>query len=118
MDDRKKMLKPPTDEPKKQPSDKKDINNSEKSEDGLREVIMRIITDDKYKKLLIKDIDKALAEYELTEMQIMLIKSLDPSDIEKLSPENVDEFFSADSAVYTPDIDENPENEEAKEEDI
>lgn len=51
-------------------------------------------------------------------MQSILIKSLDEEDFDKLTAENMEEFFAADSAVYTPDMDAQLEIEEATEDDI
>ncbi len=36
-------------------------------------------------------------------MQLLLLRSLDEEDLAKLTPENLDEFFAVDSAVYTPE---------------
>lgn len=90
-------------------------NNSDTEE--LKNLIMRLALDDDFKQLLIQNPDKALEEYQLNEMQKVLIRSLDEEDIEKLSPENIDEFFAADSAVYTPEYTDE-EAEESDEDDI
>lgn len=47
-----------------------------------------------------------------------MIKSLTKEDYDKLTPENINEYFSADSAIYTPDFDENIEIEYADEDEI
>lgn len=84
----------------------------------IQEVITRAVQDEEFKSLLVNDPDIALKDYELSEMQLMLIKSLDEEDFDKLTAENMEEFFAADSAVYTPDIDAQLEIEEATEDDI
>ncbi len=83
----------------------KETKHSEMNEDnsGIKMVILRIISDVDFKEELIEDADKALEGYELNEVQKILIKSLSPDDIENLTPENIEEYFSADAAVYTPD---------------
>jgi len=95
-------------------------NQDEMSQDTaeVKEVIMRAVQDQEFKQLLISDPDKALSEYNLTEFQKMLIGNLELEDLEKLTPENLEEYFSADSAVYTPDVEAELGVEEADEEDI
>ncbi|MDW2799933.1 hypothetical protein RZO55_20380 [Clostridium boliviensis] len=92
------------------------LENQDFSE--IRSLLMRAIKDAEFKKMLISDTDKVLEEYNFTEVQKILIKSLREDDIDKLSPENLEEYFSADSAVYTPDVEEELLMEEAGEDDI
>lgn len=99
------------------------VNNNENQENPqeqteIKELITRAIQDAGFKALLISDPDRAMESYNLTDVQKMLIKSLREEDINKLTPENLEEFFSADAAVYTPDTDAEFEMEEAGEEDI
>jgi len=84
----------------------------------VKEVILRAVQEPEFRELLVTDPDKALAGYNLTEFQRMLITTLEKDDLEKLTPENLEEYFSADSAVYTPDIESEIDTEEASEEDI
>lgn len=70
---------------------------------GIKMVIIRLLSDEDFKDELIENPDVALADYELSEVQKILIKSLSPEDLEDLSPDNIEEYFSADAAVYTPD---------------
>lgn len=56
-------------------------------------IFKRVVTDNDYKQLLLSDPDKALEEYEISETQALLIKSLSVEDLEKLSPDNLDEFL-------------------------
>ncbi len=63
----------------------------------------RIVSEPDFKQLLLSDPDTALQGYDLTQTQIMMVKSLDEEDFGKLTPENLTEYFSADAAVYTPD---------------
>lgn len=87
-------------------------NNNEKNVENLndtsalQEFIEVLITDEEMKEKFIANPEEVLKDYELNESQRLLLMSLEQEDIMKLSPENVEEFFSADSAVYTPEIDE------------
>jgi hypothetical protein len=83
--------------------EKKNVMNESEDNSGIKMVIMRILSDDDFKQELLADPDKALEGYNLTEVQRILIKTLGPDDLEKITPDNVNEFFSADAAVYTPD---------------
>ena len=69
----------------------------------IKVVLERSINDGEFRRQLLDDPDTALTGYELSEVQVMLLRSLDESDLDKLTPENLDEYFSVDSAVYTPD---------------
>lgn len=69
----------------------------------VKEVLERAIADPDFARALLDDPDTALAGYELSEVQLLLLRSLDQEDLEKLSPDNLDEFFAVDSAVYTPE---------------
>jgi len=69
----------------------------------VKEVLERAITDPDFARRLIDDPDAALAGYVLSEVQLLLLRSLDEDDLAKLTPENLDEFFAVDSAVYTPE---------------
>lgn len=80
-----------------------DCNDGGEDNSGIKMVIMRILSDEDFKQELMEDPDQALDGYELTEVQKILIKSLSPEDLDKLTPENIHEYFSADAAVYTPD---------------
>lgn len=84
----------------------------------IKEIVMRAVQEPEFREQLAADADTALAEYNLTEFQKILITTLDKDDLEKLTPENLEEYFSADSAVYTPDIESEIIAEEADEEDI
>ena len=87
-------------------------NNNEKNvtnindTGALQEFIETLITDEEMKERFIENPDEILKDYDLNESQRLLLKSLDKEDIMKLTPENVEEYFSADSAVYTPEVDE------------
>jgi hypothetical protein len=69
----------------------------------IKEVLERAIGDPAFGRQLLDDPDTALADYRLTEVQVLLLRSLDEDDLAKLTPENLDEYFAVDSAVYTPD---------------
>jgi hypothetical protein len=84
----------------------------------IKDLIIRAVQDPDFKALLIKDPDKAIENYKLTEVQKMLIKTLGEEDLNKLTPENLEEYFSADAAVYTPDIGDELLAEKAEEDDI
>jgi hypothetical protein len=66
-------------------------------------LFQRVVTDPDFKALLVDDPDKAIEGFGLSEAQIVMVKNLEPEDLDKLTPENLAEFFSADAAVYTPD---------------
>lgn len=84
----------------------------------IKDLILRAIQEPAFKAMLVQDPDRAMAGYELTETQKMLVKTLRPEDLEKLTPENLEEYFSADSAVYTPDLEAELAPEKAEEDDI
>jgi hypothetical protein len=63
----------------------------------------RIVTDPEFKRHLLTDPDTALRGYDLSQAQILMVKTLEDDDFGKLTPENLAEYFSADAAVYTPD---------------
>jgi hypothetical protein len=67
----------------------------------VKEVLERAIADQDFARKLLDDPDAALAGYDLTEVQLLLLRSLDEDDLAKLTPENLEEFFAVDSAVYT-----------------
>jgi hypothetical protein len=69
----------------------------------VKEVLERAIADPGFARALLDDPDTALAGYALSEVQLLLLRSLDEEDLEKLTPDNLDEFFAVDSAVYTPE---------------
>ncbi len=102
-------------------------NNNEKNvtnindTSALQEFIETLITDEDMKERFIENPDEILKDYDLNESQRLLLKSLDKEDIMKLTPENVEEYFSADSAVYTPEVDEDLldyENQNAEGDDL
>lgn len=69
----------------------------------VKDVLERAVADPAFGRQLLDDPDTALAGYDLTEVQLLLLRSLDEEDLAKLTPENLDEFFAVDSAVYTPE---------------
>ncbi|HEY8473293.1 MAG TPA: Os1348 family NHLP clan protein [Natronosporangium sp.] len=69
----------------------------------VKEVLERAIADPEFGRQLLDDPDTALAGYELSEVQLLLLRSLDEEDLAKLTPENLEEYFAVDSAVYTPE---------------
>ena len=69
----------------------------------VKDVLERAIADSAFGRLLLDDPDAALADYDLSEVQLLLLRSLDEEDLAKLTPENLEEFFAVDSAVYTPE---------------
>ena len=69
----------------------------------VKEVLERAVADPAFAQQLLDDPDTALAGYDLTEVQLLLLRSLDEEDLAKLTPENLEEFFAVDSAVYTPE---------------
>jgi hypothetical protein len=73
------------------------------SQSQVKEVLERAIADPEFARRLLEDPDAALAGYELSEVQLLLLHSLDEEDLAKLTPENLEEFFAVDSAVYAPE---------------
>jgi len=69
----------------------------------VKEVLERAVADPAFARQLLDDPDTALAGYVLSEVQLLLLRSLDEEDLAKLTPENLDEYFAVDSAVYTPE---------------
>jgi hypothetical protein len=69
----------------------------------VKAVLERAIADAAFGRKLLDDPDAALASYVLSDVQLLLLRSLDEEDLAKLTPENLDEFFAVDSAVYTPE---------------
>ncbi|GAA1641419.1 Os1348 family NHLP clan protein [Catellatospora bangladeshensis] len=69
----------------------------------VKDVLERAVADPEFGRLLLDDPDAALAGYDLSEVQLLLLRSLDEEDLAKLTPENLEEFFAVDSAVYTPE---------------
>ncbi len=63
----------------------------------------RIIGDPAFKQQLLTDPDAALEGYDLSQAQKLMVKTLEEEDFDKLSMDNLAEYFSADAAVYTPD---------------
>ena len=88
------------------------------SENAIQVIMEKAITDSEFKKALLENPDEILNQYVISEISRIMIKSLTEEDYEKLTPENIVEYFSADSAIYTPDFDDNIEVEYANEEEI
>jgi hypothetical protein len=63
----------------------------------------RIVAEPAFKQQVLTDPDAALQGYDLSQAQVMMVKTLESDDFDKLTPENLAEYFSADAAVYTPD---------------
>jgi hypothetical protein len=75
----------------------------EAGQNKVKEVLERAVTDPDFARGLLDDPDTALAGYVLSETQLLLLSSLDEEDLAKLTPENLDEFFAVDAAVYAPE---------------
>lgn len=73
------------------------------SQNQIKDVLERAVTDQDFGRQLLDDPDAALAGYVLSEVQLLLLRSLDEEDLAKLTPENLEEYFAVDSAVYTPE---------------
>lgn len=78
-------------------------NGGNNQRSSISELFKKVLTDPEFKELLQNDPDKAMEDYDLSEPQKIMIKNLDEEDYKKLSQENLEEFFAADAAVYTPD---------------
>lgn len=88
------------------------------NESAIQEIMEKAISDPEFKAKLIEDPDKVLEQYNISEISRIMIKSLTAEDYEKLTPENINEYFSADSAIYTPDFDDSIEVDYAEEDEI
>ena len=80
-----------------------DLANAAEERTQIKDVLERAVTDPVFGALLLEDPDAALIDYQLSEVQMLLLRSLDKEDLEKLTPENLNEHFAIDSAVYTPE---------------
>lgn len=69
----------------------------------LKDVLTRAISDAGFCRQLLDHPDRALAGYALSEVQLLLLRSLDEEYFAKLTPESLEEYFAVDSAVYTPE---------------
>lgn len=76
---------------------------SEAGQNQIKDVLERAITDAAFGRQLLDDPDAALDGYQLSEVQLLLLRSLDEEDLAKLTPENLEAYFAVDSAVYTPE---------------
>jgi hypothetical protein len=79
-----------------------DSTPGEEAPSQVKVVLERAIADAAFARQLLDDPDTALAGYVLSDVQLLLLRSLDEEDLTKLTPENLDEFFAVDSAVYIP----------------
>lgn len=94
------------------------VETASASGNAIQEIMEKAITDEEFKKQLLNDPDSVLDAYNISEISRIMIKSLTEEDYDKLTPENISEYFSADSAIYTPDFDDSIEVEYAEEDDI
>lgn len=99
-------------------TDERLIEVSSMSDNAIQEIMKKAITDSEFKKALLEEPDKILGQYDISEITRIMIKSLTEEDYDKLTPENIVEYFSADSAIYTPDFDDGIEVEYANDEEI
>jgi hypothetical protein len=72
---------------------------------AIQEIMEQAVTNSEFKQKLLETPDDILDEYNITGITRVMIKSLSEEDYEKLTPENITEYFAAESAIYTPDID-------------
>lgn len=84
----------------------------------IQEIMEKVITDPEFKKKLLESPDEVLNQYPLSEITKIMIKSLTEEDYNNLTPENITEYFEADSAIYTPDFDDSIPIEYVDEDDI
>lgn len=84
----------------------------------IQEIMEKVITDTDFKKKLLESPDEVLSQYPLSEITKIMIKSLTEEDYNNLTPENITEYFEADSAIYTPDFDDSIPIEYVDEDDI
>lgn len=84
----------------------KSVEKVDQNVNAIQEIMEKVLSDETFKFQLLKNPDEVLDQYELSEITRIMIKSLTAEDYDKLTPENIGEYFSADSAIYTPDFDE------------
>lgn len=94
------------------------VEKTDMAQSAIQEIMEKAITDPEFKATLLEDPDTILEQYEISEITKIMIKSLTAEDYEKLTPDNIAEYFSADSAIYTPDFDDSIEVEYAGEDEI
>ncbi|MBU5313754.1 hypothetical protein KQI38_17150 [Tissierella carlieri] len=94
------------------------VDNLNSNNVAIQEIIEKAVLDPEFKKNLIENPDEVLANYDISEIGKIMIKSLSEEDFDKLTPENIEEYFAADSAIYTPDFDEDIPVEYSDENDI
>lgn len=94
------------------------VEKTDMTQSAIQEIMEKAITDPEFKAALLEDPDTILEQYEISEITKIMIKSLTAEDYEKLTPDNIAEYFSADSAIYTPDFDDSIEVEYADEDEI
>lgn len=99
-------------------NENKTVEINSNSNIAIQEIMEKAITDEAFKTCLLENPDDVLDQYEISEITRIMIKSLTKEDYDKLTPENINEYFSADSAIYTPDFDESIEVEYADEDEI
>lgn len=95
-----------------------EIVETENSNNDIKIIMEKAICDEDFKEALLSDPDEVLEDYELSEVTKLMVKSLSREDYDKLTPENITEYFSADSAIYTPDFDDSIEIEYVDEDEI
>lgn len=103
-----------------------DLDKMEKDEDqetenkpsAIQEILEKAVTDEEFKKTLMENPDEILDQYDLSETGRIMLKSLDEEDLEHLTAENLEEYFAADSAIYTPDFDKDMPVDYSDEDDI
>lgn len=66
----------------------------------IRDVLERAIAEPEFGRQLIEAPDTALAGYDLSEVQLVLLRSLDQEDLARLTPENLHEYFSVQPTLY------------------
>ncbi len=69
------------------------------------EAIEKIVKDDDFKKRFLQDRTGTLQELELSDVQREMLEALTEQDIEFLKDKDIEEFYLANSAVYTPSVD-------------
>lgn len=99
----------------------KNLDNSgslDANTESIQKIMEKAITDESFKKRLVESPDEVLDEYGVSGIARIMIRSLSEEDYDKLTPENITEYFAAESAVYTPDIDDSMPIEYYDEDDL
>ncbi len=85
--------------------DEHQMSDGENKKLPVVEAIEKIVKDDEFRERFFQDRVGTLQELELTDIQREMLEALTEQDIEFLKDKDIEEFYIANSAVYTPSVD-------------